>query len=660
MTQPLQPPVPAPKSVFGRSLLAETLIVLALFAGSGAWATWFWSEWTARGWQGAFYQTYFEPAVMVACGKGFVISSPQPKPLEDFLFQRRDSLRCDEIPADTVLGTRYLYQGAWRYLLVAVGIGWRLLGISWTAIGPIAGFAFGTVIAFAYGIFRLGMGRILASAVAVCLAVSSMHLLNMPHLRDYAKAPFTLALVFLLGLIVTLPVRRWRVVGLAIGCGVVLGVGYGFRTDFLINVPVVVLALFAFLGGGLWRNLGLKVASAALFVATFMVVSWPITSTVYTAGGCQWHVTLLGLQSPFDDYLRVAPAPYDFGYAYSDSYIDRTVNGYRWRAEPSAPPLVFCSHEYDVQSGRYLQALATTFPADLIARSYASVLQIVELPFQRFTPPIEGWLSPFYAARAWLLQPGHRWGFWFTAVAVLLTGAVSVRLSLFLLFFLAYFGGYPAIQFQERHYFHLEFIGWWMIGFVGQRALTAVRSRGQQWPDRATVIRRARQSLACAAAAGIVLGGVLFSARWYQSRQVRTLLAAYIAAPKTLVEAPGAALAGLGPSDYPKLLEVNLDGTACGQQAVLTFRYDKAEVGVDFTRTITVPLRGPGPGTTRVFLPVFEKYIGIELAGVPAGCLTGVYRVDDLRPFPILLGATLPPHWESLPLYQRLADWELD
>ena len=48
-----------------------------------------------------FYQSYFEPAVMVGCGRGFVVSETQsPKPVADFLERRRDSFDCREIPAD--------------------------------------------------------------------------------------------------------------------------------------------------------------------------------------------------------------------------------------------------------------------------------------------------------------------------------------------------------------------------------------------------------------------------------------------------------------------------------------------------------------------------------------------------------------------------------
>lgn len=634
-------------------------IVLALCLASGVWGTGFWNSWTARGGQPVFYQTYFEPAVMVACGKGFVISKVQPKPLEDFLFQRRDALACSDIPPETELGTRYLYQGAWTYLLVTIGLAWRVLGISWSGLGPIFGVAFGSVIALSYGLFRFGMGRGLAIAGSACLAVSSMHLLNLPHLRDYFKAPFTLALILLLGLLVTLPVRTWILTTLAVGYGAVLGIGYGFRTDFLINVPVFLVTLFAFVDGGLTRNLRLKTASAGLFLATFLLVSWPITSTVYTAGGCQWHVTLLGLQAPFDSSLRVTPAPYDFGHAYSDSYIDRAVNGYRWRAEPGSPELIFCSHEYDVQSGSYLQAIVRRFPADILARSYASVLQVVELPFRTFLPPMADWFSPFFTARAWVLEPQHRWGLWSTIFAVLAIGAVNLRLAAFVLFFLAYFGGYPAIQFQERHYFHLEFIGWWMIGFVlheAGKAVLILRRGGM--PPLPALVRPVLRSAACAGAAVAVLVGVLLIARWYQTAQATALLESYLAAPKAPVPEPGMPLEGIGPTEWPQLLEVQLDPAACGVRPSVTFRYDKTKVGLDFTRIVTVDRASPGGGLTRIFEPVFQAYSGLELTDPRPGCLVAVSRVIDTRPFDLLLGAVLLPDWSTSPLYQRLADWE--
>lgn len=645
--------------VVPRRIAVDLLIAAVLFAGSSVWADRFWNAWIAEGGKPVFYQSYFEPAVMVACGHGFVISQvPRPAPLDDFIFERRDSFECGEIPPGLPLGTKGLYQGAWRYLLTTVGAAWWLMGISWSGLAPLFGLFFGAMVGLSYGVFRLGMGRALATIGAVFMALSTLNLLNLPHLRDYSKAPFTVALVLVVGLLITRPLRRRTVLWLAAACGGVLGLGYGFRTDSLVNIPVPVVALFGFLPGGLTRNLRLKAVAAALFLATFMAISWPITSSVYSSGGCQWHVALLGLQSPFDNVLRVRPAPYDFGHVYSDGYIDRTINGYRWRHQPDVPQLVFCSADYDAQSLAYYRSIVTTFPADMITRAYSSVLQMVELPFFQFQPPISGWWPRLYAVRARLLEPNHRWGLAAAAVAVVIAGAASLRLGLALLVFVVYFGGYPAIQFQQRHYFHLEFAGFWVVGFVLQQAFDFAsrwRGSGFDWP---AVSRGLIKSAAVSAAMGMLLVLLLVGARWYQVREAVALLSTYIAAPRERIAAPAAPLEGLGPDDWPQMIEVDLVAAACGDRPSVTFRYDRSDPGVDFTRTVTISHPSSAAGVTRVFQPVFQNYRGLDLSTDAPDCLAGVYRVTDVRPFEMLLGAVLPPDWESRPLYQRLVDWE--
>ena len=107
-----------------RRFATECAIAMVLLLASGAWAFQFWNTWTARGGQPIFYQSYFEPAVMVACGKGFVASSRQPQSLQDFLLQRRDTFDCRDLPGDLKLGTNNLFQGAWVYLQETVGWSW--------------------------------------------------------------------------------------------------------------------------------------------------------------------------------------------------------------------------------------------------------------------------------------------------------------------------------------------------------------------------------------------------------------------------------------------------------------------------------------------------------------------------------------------------------
>ena len=639
----------------------DLAIAAAVLVVSSIWGAVFWNTWVRQGNSPEFYQIYFEPAVMIACGKGFVIAEHQPKNLEDFLWRRRDRLECSELPADLKLGRKGIYQGAWTYLEYAVGFAWRVLGISWSGMGPLFGLFFGTVTTLAYGIFRLGMGPPIALAGAFGVGTSSLHLINLPHLRDYAKAPFTLGLVLILGWLVTRPVTRRTVLLLSAAYGAVLGFGYGFRTDLLIDLPVIVIALFLFLDGGLLRNVLLKTAAAALFVLTFVIVSWPVTSSVVEKGGCQWHVALLGLQSPFESALRLTPAPYDFGYAYADGYVIAGVQGFAQRVDPGVAKPIYCSHAYDVYSGRELTSIVKSFPGDFVARAYASVLQIVELPYLHLAPPADGWMARLFRLRSVILRPRHSWGALFALVALLITSAASVRLGLFLLFFVMYFGGYPAVQFQARHYFPLEFIGWWTMGLAAHHAIATVRAWRRDRASIEPLIRRLAYNGAVVLASAIVVCGALLGAtRWSQSRSARQLFGSYLAAAKTPLENPGAPLQGIAASDWPQMVEVDLDEAACGEQPAVTFRYDPAFPDVDFTRTMTVSRRTAQAGPTRIVLPVFERFTGLQFSDARPGCVLGVYRFTDLKAFPLLLGATLPPDWASLPLYQRIARWERD
>jgi hypothetical protein len=372
-------------------------------------------------------------------------------------------------------------------------------------------------------------------------------------------------------------------------------------------------------------------------------------------------VALLGMQTPFEDSLRLRPAPYDFGYAYADGFIVRHVQGFARRTQADAPVPQYCSHEYDVQSGRLLATVVTTFPGDFIARAYASVLQVVEMPYQDLAPPVRVWAAPVFTARAALLRVRHSWGAFLGAMTLLFVSATSIRLGLFLLFFLAYFGGYPAIQFQGRHYFPLEFMGWWAAGFVIHQLIATAAIATNSPSTRRDLIRRLGRATAIVMIPGaIVFGALLVGARWYQTRQAVRLFSGYIAADKVRLDNPATPLSRIDTSEWPQFVEVDLDERACGPRPAVTFRYDPAFPDGDFTRTMTVERPAAVAGTTRIFLPVFERFAGLRFSDARPGCVLGAYRFANLKAFPLLLGATLPPDWASRPLYQRLTRWERD
>src|SRR6185295_8709023 len=286
--------------------LVEPAIALTTFVVAALWGTHFWNATRAAGQSGSFYQEYFEPAVMTACGRGFITADPPIAALHDFLAGRRTGFDCKEIPA-TFTPRFATFQAPWRYLMLSVAVTWKVRGISWGAIGPLVGVLFGASVAVMYGIFRLGMGRLFALAGAFSFAVGPIHLIEVPHLRDYAKAPFALACLLILGVMVTRRPGLRTMLALSALYGAVVGAGYGFRSDLLIYLPPFFVTLAFFMPDGLKKNLGWRSVGALVCVVMFVFVSYPILSVVTRSGSCVWHFVLLGFTNTFAENLRIVP-----------------------------------------------------------------------------------------------------------------------------------------------------------------------------------------------------------------------------------------------------------------------------------------------------------------------------------------------------------------
>src|SRR4051794_11046406 len=65
-----------PRAVRGTPLWLDGVIALLLFIGAATGGLSYWKR-TVAGGQPFYYQNYFEPAVMIGCGKGFVVARPQ-------------------------------------------------------------------------------------------------------------------------------------------------------------------------------------------------------------------------------------------------------------------------------------------------------------------------------------------------------------------------------------------------------------------------------------------------------------------------------------------------------------------------------------------------------------------------------------------------------
>jgi hypothetical protein len=660
-----------------RTVVDASLVVVIVLLG-GWWGARFERAWHASGRQAFFYQEYFEPAVMMACGHGFVRaeSRSQVEGLDDFLATRRDDMPCERIPPGVKLTREGIPVRAWYHFMITVAAVWRIWGVSWSGLNPLFGLLFGTVLVLVYGLFRLGLGPGLSALGTFLVAVSPVHLVNLPHLRDYAKAPFALGALLIAGWMVTRPFRARRVLILATLAGSVVGVGYGFRTDLLAAMPPLLLTVLFFLPGGLRRNVLTKLGAAALLLLAFLGASGPAFSYRIREGSCQGHVILLGLMRPFDYWLGIEVGSYDWGDHVVDSFAYSAVTAHATRGADGqqAPP--YCSPEYDRETLAYLLTIARLFPADMATRALASLDGVANVAFAA-DPPLSQYDGALYHARRVLVGPLKGLGIFFLAAASLAAVLGSLRLGLWALCVLLYHGIYPMLQFDPRHHFHLEWLGWYSLGFsclMLSKAFRAGFRRFRAWRagDQRTLLIGARELRAPAARGllwvGLVasMAGGLVAFRSYQRVAVPRLLRAMIASsaqPIALVEQAADAGPLLKPAQgslqpperrgpsWGELLRLDVRPQEC---SVLSVRYESQPSTLDYSRTFYVP-RTARQAT--LLIPVFRHFVGFEIEGGSVSCVSGAYRAADRSRIPVWVYAVVPADVADLRSHQRLRNW---
>ncbi len=603
-----------------------------------------------------FFQRYYATAVMSACGRGwFSVHSAQIPALHDFLYLRSDTFSCDDLPADVKIRPP-IYQAVHHYYLFrSVELTWRLGGsISWQGLKPLFGVLSGLVMAAAYGIFRLGMGRILA--IAGTLAFFPLQLIWIPSLRDYTKAPFFLFTFLLLGWMVKSQVRRERLLGLVTAVGLTIGIALGFRPDILVAIPAVVVTLIFFLPGGIRGNLRLKlIAVVVFFTALFLAYAPALQFEKVRYASAHW--VLLGLGNRFTEAMELHGSLYEWSHIFSDPWPDFQIKSYALFDKEIDEPVPNLSKEYDRLGWQLLGDIVRDHPADIVVRAYASVLHIVTIPI-------------------------------FLCALLLLISFWSLRYATFLFFAILFFTGYPGTQFHPRHFFYFDFLPLWFLGLgiegglrLCRRGLATARTSGV-----AALRRRltacwkmfARRLLMFSTGAGLLLFLPLLILRTYQSTIVAELLESYERAPlealssntlyrdeNVILLEPEGLLVSLPTRQNKELtvgyLVVELLADSCDSETIsFTLRYESG-ASHDFSRIVEIDLTGHS--VTKIFAPIYSRersgygnsaFLGVELKPDMLDCLK-LSRVADLHRFPPILYVTLPDDWRQRSLYQTLA-----
>lgn len=693
----------SPRPGFRRELFMAAL--LFIIAGSVGMAY-------VANWPGtpSFCQDVFGPSVLFASDRGYANPDLSECPqLDTFLHPpmhtwrppEMDVLPSGALPDHITTKPFDALQRREMYLLVAAGLTWRAMGlVAWSALVPLYGLLYGASAVALYGLFRLGMGYWLSACATLFLVVSPIQLQNLVRLRDYSKAPFMLAAILLIALLVHKPVSFRRTLGYSLACGVAVGLGLGFRFDvFICNGAFIAAALFLFPGKGL-RNFAVRVAAITLFLAAEAAVSWPVLKELRTHGD-KCHPALMGLAQLYDDRLGV-DSDYRLVHRFLDTEPIAVVHAFAARLEETPYPVKIETPEYERLGDRFYAVVLKTFPADFVIRAYAAVLRILdELRAGSSNAVPRGVehavLAKLFFVRAFLVETALSHSRYVALLALLLIAARNLRLALAAAFLLAFFCGYPANQFASRNYFHLEFVSIWAAGFVAAQGLALLDALRQR--DSRTRLTRMAASrdfqmrtfgrVAVFAAVVIVgLAALLWPLRWYQSGRIASILGAYDSADweslptethpaedgRIHVASPALAHLGARPS-APNALEFRYE--------FLTAEFDTAAATEDFSiravydaniwdskldwemRVPRVAASGK-PGIVRVTFPAYylsglvaddawTAFEGIALPPQALPAFRGLYRAVHPDRFDVLL-TTVLRNADPMPVgYQRLA-----
>lgn len=642
----------------------------------------------------AYLNKYLSPAVMFALGHGLVgAEGSGAESMNRFLRMETRELKPWETPQGITTRALNQFERLHRYMLVTIGWFWRTFGVAWHTIDLASSLFFGIFCVFAYAFFRLGMGRVLSLIATLFIIFSPAMLYIVPQFRDFSKAPFMCAILVLLICIIKHRLR-WPVL-LLLACilGVLLGLGLGFRHDFLVYVPGAMAAIAVFQPGA-WRQSMLKrIIPPLALLAVFLFIGWPALRASRD-GANSIHNIVLGLTESFHRRMGLGGAPYEIGHHYRDVYAHTHLSAHSLLEGVDEKPPAYWSSDYEKTGKRYLGRVISYMPADFTLRWYRATdvifsesplaLDDIKSPFYR----INGYLLALLRVRWMLLGCMLEWGRLLAAAAFLALAAINLRWAMAACFLVFYFAGYTNLQFHVRHFFFYEIFFFWAAGFLLHCILQSRRFLNMtvlrpiistyaaqafwRWP----AIRRMGLMTVTAV---VILGGGYATASAIQYFRIRHLYEQYANAPRVALEVnvdqgpmttfrPRGFLPPESASEREKRFKVQAGILAValrpGNESVpLHFQYESDNKERDYSKRIVVP----GNALNERMWVYFPAYTTIESSFSPGSSFLASFKVESRHAnaiewigqisepakMPLLLTLVLPDDWTRAPTRMR-------
>ncbi len=615
---------------------------------------------------------FFGQSLMIVAGRGSFSPDVDSVPgMSDFVSRRSNTFDIARLPA--VVPHAVITAADYHvYLIWAVAALWRLFGVSWLVLEPFLALGLGFCAVFVYGLFRLGMNRLLSIAGTALFISSPAVLSQLGSLRDFSKAPFLLAGILALGWLATRKTPQ-RFILTATGLmGLVTGVGMGFRQDLTILVPASLAVILVLSRNEVYGTRRRRIVAVLVYLAAFAAVAWPMLLRM--EGGAQpYHPLAQGYSMGHLRRCSLDPGVCEPLACSNDGFVYDMVLGYARRAagdgrlcfQYNTPEAVHFTRDWVLSA-------AFQFPADTVARIYGSTLNMVSgagnylLFFSPLQPPVAWAEAVQRPVAAFLHMAGPALGL----LALLAAAAVSIRSGFVLLLITLYFCGYVSLDNEWRHTFHLGVAAFWVAGFVVQCLVASVVRTFTGTAEWGAWMRRA-------ALFALILLPLLAipwqAARVWQCRSLEGLLKQYAAAPRSLAvtkpkplgdwtlfqlegkdsadKASAASEKDNGEDDLKECWGIHRTLYAArfrpreAGRTIMT-KYVKEDRGHDYSQLLRVSGTAASGGEVWYFFPAYDcnrlnQFEGVALPSEDADNFLGLYAVGEENLIPLLPCATV-------------------
>ncbi len=655
-------------------LLPGILVIFSCRAGMQRLEGW-------NGPAGSLSNDLFVPALMMNVGKGFSNVEPSEIPeLRAFLDFRAQKFELGLLHEDVKIIPLHPFQEYHRYLIYSVACIWRCFGVSWDAMKILILIYFCLAVLCVYGICRLGLCACSSFLASFGFIFAQPVLWTLPILRDFAKAPFILALIFLLGISIRRRLTLSQYFLLTLAAGVLLGAGMGFRRDMMVFLPVSIFFLMLCrLYSRKWAFMT-RLAAVGLLVTLYIACGWPVHKALYRDGYVAAHDTIMGFASFSDHEIGlIEPASYEKHYLLNDLFCTLRAHDLAKRGV-TFPVEVYhrrCNEvEFDHAMKRaYITEMLTTFPGDFIARAYAAVLRIA---------------TAIVPAKHPLAQSIERHALKFLFAGLLLIAAQKPVRAWLILVMLCNFCGYTSIQFAFRHAFHMSFVPYFFFFLCIEQIVRAglrlvPRNHQSPWINSPKIIWAFPRATARAALWAVVTLAILYAplslARTWQHTKVKALKESY--EQTALITVPYRVLQW-----NDRDIFIPMAGRKCHlcqsmglivdietRQMAASFKdvdvpldiqmiYEWEGLSWDFSAPATFVIRPDNlPVGMKYYFPVHEvttcsdwnHFVGISLPKEQSQFFQGFEQVEDTGTLGLLVNMAIPDKEELFIAHQRLA-----